>query len=566
MQLIRGWKIIVIFGSVGLLFAICLANLQARLFIATGTLLVDPDGGIEQQTLKRDWPQSSARVDSQAEIIRSRKISCAVVRKLKLEDDPEFRPRKSLLGRLKYFVTSGLSSSDPDYPQTDADGCDGIVVSSVLKRLTVSRVNTTYVLEVSAASDDSRKAAQIVNSFLSEYLSFLKQLRSEAAEQAAAWMKERIAEASKQSIASEMAVQDFKREEDELERSIDNGANATAFDRLNRRRIRLRELEASSQNFTKLHDIFLQRYNQIVNEASYPIVDVRIVSPASAPEAPSFPRINLMLAAGLLLGAACGGAIVMFRPVFRSRTEGRFDDTECINYFGSVRFSQARRHHWLGINGLRRLVNKLNHASHGNKIAFYADARHEASEFSRVAQDLEIVSERLGAKSIGCVAWASGEGVTTFAANFASHIAKRGKRVLLVDANFRNPILHDSIVGHVLRDGVRVTPATQLSDRILFEENHRIWLFCPAQREFISRRDFFSRKVIQGIQESFSHFDHVIYDISPLSGDLDAMFMSNYIDKFILITKERTSFLPDLSRVIKSYGLDPSVFIGAVTR
>ena len=75
----------------------------------------------------------------------------------------------------------------------------------------------------------------------------------------------------------------------------------------NQAQIALRELESSAQSYRALHDNFLQRYMESVQQQSFPISEARLITTATPPTSPSSPRTKLVL----MLGAA-GGIIVGF--------------------------------------------------------------------------------------------------------------------------------------------------------------------------------------------------------------------------------------------------------------
>ena len=64
------------------------------------------------------------------------------------------------------------------------------------------------------------------------------------------------------------------------------GVNASA----NTTQVKLRELERQSATFKLLYDTFLQRYQETVQQQSFPISNARIITPAKPPFGPSYPR------------------------------------------------------------------------------------------------------------------------------------------------------------------------------------------------------------------------------------------------------------------------------------
>ena len=78
----------------------------------------------------------------------------------------------------------------------------------------------------------------------------------------------------------------------------------------NQAQVALRELESSAQSYRTMHDNFLQRYTESLQQQSFPISDARIIAAASPPLSKSGPKTALILvmaaAGGLVLGVAAG--------------------------------------------------------------------------------------------------------------------------------------------------------------------------------------------------------------------------------------------------------------------
>ncbi len=107
--------------------------------------------------------------------------------------------------------------------------------------------------------------------------------------------------------------------------------------------VQLRELERSAETYKNLYQTFLQRYQEAVQQQSFPITEARIITRAVAPNEPSEPRKALVLAACLLLGmlaGAAGGAYREFRDRF-FRTGEQVRDVLDLEYLGAFPVSMT---------------------------------------------------------------------------------------------------------------------------------------------------------------------------------------------------------------------------------
>ena len=95
-----------------------------------------------------------------------------------------------------------------------------------------------------------------------------------------------------------------KQREQDLEKSL--AAAVAQSQKTNQAQVALRELESSAQTYRTMHDNFLQRYTESLQQQSFPISEARIITPASPPLGKSGPKTGLILAIALAGGLALG--------------------------------------------------------------------------------------------------------------------------------------------------------------------------------------------------------------------------------------------------------------------
>jgi polysaccharide biosynthesis transport protein len=149
----------------------------------------------------------AAQVESQVEIIRSKAIALAVVKKLKLAGDPEFVTEKQnfvmTLARAALGLAAVQNMKSEQQRQREAS-------SALQSNLNVRRVGVTYVLEISYRSKSPDKAANIANSIADNYILNQLELKYEATKRASVWLQDRIQELRTQSSVAARAVQEYK--------------------------------------------------------------------------------------------------------------------------------------------------------------------------------------------------------------------------------------------------------------------------------------------------------------------------------------------------------------------
>jgi succinoglycan biosynthesis transport protein ExoP len=182
-------------------------------FTANGTMVIDT----HRAQLLQQKPDvgnganiaiDPGAVQTEVEVLLSRRISLSVIRDLRLTEDPEFAGGNGgLLGSVLKLVP-GLGGSDGK--PSEAQLTDRALPAFESRR-TVSRVGQTYVMEVGFRSLDPVKSARIVNAIADAYVTEQLDAKYQATRRASAWLEDRIKELRMQGSVADRAVVDFKR-------------------------------------------------------------------------------------------------------------------------------------------------------------------------------------------------------------------------------------------------------------------------------------------------------------------------------------------------------------------
>jgi len=123
---------------------------------------------LQQPAVSTEMPiQGMGAMESQVELLKSDEVALAVIRKLKLWEDPRF------VGDGKPGIVRGLISKyfpvfSPERPPlTDAERVD-LALKLFDQSLTVNRVGYTYAIEVGFESRHPDLAAQVANEVADE--------------------------------------------------------------------------------------------------------------------------------------------------------------------------------------------------------------------------------------------------------------------------------------------------------------------------------------------------------------------------------------------------------------
>src|SRR5262249_49457236 len=69
---------------------------------------------------------------------------------------------------------------------------------------------------------------------------------------------------------------------------------------------KMNELTNRAQIYQRMHDAYLQKFNEAIQKVSFPEPDVRLIAPAMAPLRKSYPQRGLIVALGALIGLGLG--------------------------------------------------------------------------------------------------------------------------------------------------------------------------------------------------------------------------------------------------------------------
>ena len=204
----REFPIIVSVIPLALGLAIAYLYITPPLYAARASILIDT-GRVQvfKQSILGDSPAGPLLVYSQIEILKSESFALSVVKSLHLDQDPEFiRPNKGLISRAIWYPLSLLH-----FRASAPDAEPALLALEVFeKRLTVSPVAGTYVIEVEFQSVDPERAAQIANAVVNAFILDQVQAKYQTIGTATTWLQERLNELRAQASAAERAVVEYR--------------------------------------------------------------------------------------------------------------------------------------------------------------------------------------------------------------------------------------------------------------------------------------------------------------------------------------------------------------------
>jgi polysaccharide biosynthesis transport protein len=289
--------------------------------------------------------------------------------------------------------------------------------------------------------------------------------------------------------------------------------------------VRLRELERDAADKRQVYLGLLRRQTELRGEQGGLVPDVRVLSLATPPDRPSSPNPILFIFPALIAFGIFGGLMAVAAERLDQGLRGERDVSDalgipCIGLVPQLRnIDRTRPHH--------RILEE--------PFARYTEA------IRSVVAALHLTDPR-GPKAILISSSVPGEGKTTLAVSVAVYAALLGRRVLLVDLDFRHPaipreldaVARDGILDLLVRDRppeevVQHIPALQLD-------------YLPACQRPVDPLPLFADarmpRLLNHLRESY---DCVVIDSPPLLFVTEARLLAAMVDKVVLAVKWGTT-------------------------
>jgi succinoglycan biosynthesis transport protein ExoP len=305
--------------------------------------------------------------------------------------------------------------------------------------------------------------------------------------------------------------------------------------------VQLRELEREAETDRNLYQTFMQRYQEALQQQSFPVSEARVITAATPPALASYPKRGAILGLCLVFGAMVGAALGALREyrdrVFRVAAHVR--DELGLDFLGMLQAVDA-----VGVvksPSQASLDPRRVHPS--NALQRYA-IDHPLSAFAetlrgvKVATDLALGDRR--PKILGVISVLPDEGKSTVAKNLASLLAHLGARTLLIDGDLRNPGLTRSMARHAEAGILEVVRGERALGELLLIEPDSGLRILPA---VVKKRVQHSSEILAStgmralLAEAGQMFDYIVVDLPPLGPVIDVRAAASLFDAFLLVAE-----------------------------
>ena len=307
---------------------------------------------------------------------------------------------------------------------------------------------------------------------------------------------------------------------------------------VNNASVTLQELESNASTYHSLYESFLQRYTGAVQQDSYPLVETRLISSASALSTKVKPRPLLVLGLSLMGGLALGVGVGLLRDLmdraFRTRTQVQsLLQLPCLAVVPLVKRSQLRPRKLFAKTSGERTVAR-------DASVFWRVVDSPSAIFAESIRSIKLAIHNHGKGSnrvIGFTSALPNEGKSTIAAAVAQLTAKVGGRVIIVDCDLRIPSLSRRWAPDASLGITDVISGARSLEETVWKDPVTNLFFLPAVQtaplfasEVLGSESI--KRLIDRLRESF---DFVIVDLPPLVPIVDARAAAHLVDSMILV-------------------------------
>lgn len=183
--------------------------------------------------------------------------------------------------------------------------------------------------------------------------------------------------------------------------------------------------------------------------------------------------------------------------------------------------------------------NKLANAAIRRSLYSHLDPFSEiAEQYRSLRNNIGFAADGRAMKSIVVTSPSEGEGKSTSAVNLAICMAQRGDKVLLIDANARNPVLHN-VFNVKMSVGLSNVLAQQLPyDEAIYETDIAGLSLLPSGPRLQHAAELLDTWKMSDLLEAYGkRFDRIIIDCPSVLGVSDTNAIAGKCDGVLMLVK-----------------------------
>ncbi|HUI66204.1 MAG TPA: polysaccharide biosynthesis tyrosine autokinase [Bacteroidota bacterium] len=340
------------------------------------------------------------------------------------------------------------------------------------------------------------------------------------------------------------------------------GEYEAQFNQIPKKSMDLARLQRARISTEKLYLLIEERFNEaaITEKSEFGYVD--IVDPALEPIRPVSPKTSANLILGLLAGLGLGVILVIVKDRLDIIVKGPEDlsgfDLKATITVGRMVGGPSSRHK--ATNGM-----VLNRQVDAHVVAFHSPLSSLAESYRQLRTNIQFSEDRKPVRSVLLTSPKAGDGKSTTAANLAISFAQNAKKVLLVDADLRQPILHKLF-------SIRRSPglvdfvldSTAFAEVVQKQSLAGLDIVCSGSPAPNPAEIPGSQGMQSFINAATQIYDIVLFDSAPILVAADATILASELEASILVISSGSTRLPEVDQALAALRGVGATVLGAV--
>lgn len=299
----------------------------------------------------------------------------------------------------------------------------------------------------------------------------------------------------------------------------------TQIGELNQADVRLRALQQEADTSRGLLDAFLTRYKQTGSEENFNQPDAVLISHATAPDKPSFPKKRILVALSIAAFGTLGAFIALLLEEFDRgvRSMGQVERLMGVRALGLIPTVN-------GVLGNQRRPEDYVVERPGSALSESLRGVHTALALSGSAQPPRTVMFASALPK---------EGKTSMAISYARLLAAGGRKVVVVDCDLRRSALCRRLgLRRKLGLADYIGGKAELDDILYPDKKSPAWIVPAGSPPATSATDVLgSNRLAAFLGALGEHYDVVVVDTPPVLAVSDTQLLCRLVDKTIFVVR-----------------------------
>ena len=277
--------------------------------------------------------------------------------------------------------------------------------------------------------------------------------------------------------------------------------------------------------------------DNIVQMESRRIAGIEWATHPEIPDEPSFPKLPITMSIAVMLGLALSLGIAFLRELMDTTVRSPQD----IQRVGQL-------------NLLGLVVDERDDPqSEGARLPlaiFEAPHSMMAEQLRQVRSRLQHAASLDTTRSILVTSPSPSDGKSTIACNLAAGLALNGRRILLVDANFRRPELHKVFgIGNEIGFSDTLVAIDRFGEAVRPTQVPNLDVLATGPKPANAPELLESQLLVDFIERALEEYDHVIFDSGPLLVVSETVALAPRVDGVITVVRARSNSRGLLTRM-----------------